>query len=950
MREKLEFKILAVVVVLLLIGVAGAGVMVMTIEKAGLYSMTGSSLEMTTSIIARDIERAMVEGRTDLARSMVDELKGEGGVKEAVLLDLRGRKGQDRTAPSYEAAAIKRIAGTKEPELVKQEKGLIIYRPLINADRCRTCHAGDPPVLGALRVSYSIEKQYKKAVGYIGIVLLVTVLASLCFSIILWAYVRRLVLFPIKKLEATALKLAEGDMSFDTGVKSNDEIGRFSRAVQDSLHSLGGILQRIRDVSLRVSHVAEDVERESKEVGEGTVLETEAINNISASLEEMNAAVSEIAEGTESLAASVEQTAASMEEMVTSIMQITGTTTDLSTAVESTSASIEQLSATIREVANNADELAVAAEETQGAITEIAASIKEVEQRAKESAVLSDKVKKDAITFGMTSVEKTIKGMQDIRSSVEKTAGCITKLGGRSEEIGKILNVIDEITDQTTMLALNAAILAAQAGEHGKGFSVVADEIKNLAERTSVSTQEIGELIQAVRHEVADAVEAMEGGLKSVESGFSVTQEAADALRKIIETTKSSSDMATAIEHSTTEQAQSARLVSGAMEKVLAMVGSIAKATTEQNRGIELIVKATERINAGTSHVRIATNEQSMNSRQISQALELVSDRSQQISKAINEQKIGSNQILDAIERIRELPKKNRDRAFRLNQMVRELLKDAELTVTEMEKFKFAADAGQGVTRMGIVPLESPADMFRRFTPLADYLGKRLGRRIELKVAVDFQSAVADIGQGVTPLCYMTPSTYIEAHSKYGVRVLVKAMREGKPFQHSVIVARSDSPIKSVEDIRGRSFAFGDRRSTSSHIVPRGMLLAAGIDVKDLQYYNYLGQHDDVANAVLGGDFEAGGIMESTAYRFRERGLKFIKISEDIPEFNICVAPEMDDELASALKEVLCALSDTTPEGASILRSIDAGYTGFVEAADEDYSGVRLLMMKIGMI
>jgi phosphate/phosphite/phosphonate ABC transporter binding protein len=950
MREKLEFKILAIVGVLLILGIAGAGVMVMTIEKAGLYSMTGSSLELTTAIIAKDIERTMLEGKTDVARSMVDELKGEGSVKEAALLDLRGANAPGKTLSASDAAAIKTITLTRKPELVKGEKTLTFYRPLINTDRCMTCHAADPPVLGALKVSYSIEAQYRKALGYIGIVLAVTILASLCFSIILWASVRRLVLSPIKSLKGAALKLAEGDLSFEAAVKSNDEIGTLSSAVRDSLLSIGGILQRIKDVSLRVSHVTEDVERESKKVGEGTVLETEAINNISASLEEMNAVVSEIAEGTEGLAASAEETAASMEEMVTSITQITGSTTDLSMAVESTSASIEQLSATIREVASNTDELAVAAEETQSAITEIAASIKEVEQRAKESAMLSEKVKKDAITFGMTSIEKTIAGMQDIQTSVEKTADCITKLGGRSEEIGKILNVIDEITDQTTMLALNAAILAAQAGEHGKGFSVVAEEIKSLAERTSVSTQEIGELIQAVRHEVGDAVEAMTGGLKSVEVGFAVTQEAADALRKIIETTKRSSDMAAAIEYSTTEQTQSARLVAEAMEKVLAMVGSIAKATTEQSRGIQLIMKATERISEVTSHVKIATNEQSLNSKQISQAVELVSDRSQQISRAINEQKIGSNQILGAVEKIRELPKENRERAFRLNQMVQELLKDAELTVMEMERFKFASDAGRSVLKMGIIPLESPAVMFRKFTPLADYLAGRLGRKIDLKVAVDFQSAVTDIGQGAAQFCYMTPSTYIEAHKKYGVRVLVKALREGKPFQHSVIVTRNDSPIQSVEDIRGRSFAFGDPHSTSSHIVPRGMLLAAGIDTKDLQYYNYLGHHDDVAKAVLNGDFDAGGIMESTAYRFREKGLRFIKFSEDIPEFNICAAPEMDEELAATLIETLCKLTDATPEGAAILQAINAGYTGFTTAADEDYAGVRLMMEKLGMI
>jgi phosphate/phosphite/phosphonate ABC transporter binding protein len=950
MREKLEYKILAIVGLLLVIGIAGAGLMVMTIEKESLYSMTGTNLESTSAIIAKDIERAMLEGRSDLANSMVEELKGQGGIEEATLLNFEGRKAFDKMSPADEAGIMTKIGRTKEGQLVKDVKKLTFYRPFINADRCKTCHAADPQVLGALKVSFSIEKEYSKAYRYIAIVILATVLASICFSLVLLTAIRRLVISPLKKLDAEAAKLSGGDMSFNAGVTSNDEIGRFGRAIGDSLHSIGGILHRIKDVTLRISHVTEDVERESREVGEGTVLETEAINNISSSLEEMNAVVSEIAEGTDGLAASAEQTAASMEEMVSSITQITSSTGDLSMAVESTSASIEQLSATIREVANNTNELAVAAEDTQSAITEIAASIKEVEERAKESAMLSEKVKKDAINFGMTSIEKTIKGMQDIQASVEKTADCITKLGGRSEEIGKILTVIDEITDQTTMLALNAAILAAQAGEHGKGFSVVADEIKSLADRTSDSTQEIAELIQSVRHEVNDAVVAMEGGLKAVKSGYAVTQEAADALRKIIETTKKSSDMAAAIEHSTTEQTQSARLVSEAMEKVLAMVGSIAKATTEQNRGIQLIMSATEKIGEVTSHVKLATSEQSANSRQISQAVELVSDKSQQISRAVNEQKTGSNQILNAIEKIRELPRENRDRAFRLNQLVQQLLKDAELTVTEMERFKLSADAGQDVLRMGIIPLESPAVMFRKFTPLAEYLAGKLARRIDLKVAVDFQGAISDIGQGVTQFCFMTPSTYIEAHKKYGVRVLVKAMREGKPFQHCVIVARNDSPIQSIEDIRGRSFAFGDSHSTSSHIVPRGMLHDAGIDIKDLQYYNYLGHHDDVAKAVLNGDFDAGGIMESTAYRFKDKGLKFIKFSADIPEFNICVSPQVDAVTEAALKDALCAVIDGTPEGTAILKSINAGYTGFIAADDGDYSNVRLMMSRMGMI
>jgi phosphate/phosphite/phosphonate ABC transporter binding protein len=950
MHEKLEMKILALVVLLLLIGIVAAGFMVLTIEKKSLYSITEASSESTANVIAKDVERTMLEGRADIVKSLLTELKGASGAEDISLWNFSGRPAFENNAAPVEAEVMKEIARTKAPKRMTGVTRITYYKPLENSARCRTCHENDPEILGAVKTSISIEKEYNNAKRLIMIVILATIFASFAFSFILWAMIRRTVITPVKALEGAAMKLSEGDMSFRVRVKGRDEIGRFTGAIRDSLLSISGILQRIKDASKRVTRVAGDVERESKKVAEGTMTETEAINNISSSIEELNAVISEIADGTDGLAASAEETAASMEEMVTSITQITASTQDMSTAVEATSASIEELSATIREVSANAGELATAAEDTQSAILQISTSVKEVEQRAKDSAMLSDKVKTEAVTFGMISIEKTIQGMQNIKASVEKTANYIRILGGRSEEIGKILNVIDEITDQTTMLALNAAILAAQAGEHGKGFSVVADEIKELAERTSASTQEIASLIQSVQQEVGDAVTAMGEGLTSVETGFKVTQEAADALRKIIESSKRSSEMAAAIEHSTTEQAKATNLVSSAMERVLSMVGQIAKATTEQNRGIQLIMDATEKIRDVSTHVRTATSEQSLNSKQISQAVELVSDKSQQISRAISEQKIGSNQIWNAIEKIKDLPRENRDRAFKLDQMVKELLKDAELTVIEMERFKFAEDSAAGLLRMGIVPLESPAVMFKKFTPLAEYLGKRLKKKIDLKVAVDFEGAVGDLGQGATQFCFMTPSTYIEARKKYGARVLVKALREGKPFQHSVIVAKSDGPINIVEDIKGHSFAFGDPHSTSSHIVPRAMLLAAGIDMKDLAYYNYLGHHDDVAKAILAGDFDAGGIMESTAQKFRDKGLKLIKFSDDIPEFNICVSKEVDAQSITELRNVLTGISDGTAEGSAILKSINESYTGFVEAADEDYDNVRTMMSKIGLI
>jgi len=950
MREKLELKIIITVLVMLLIGVALGGLMTMLIERSTLYSISEVNSDTTATIIKKDIEMTMVENRPDLTRKLIDTIRETRGIEEVHVINSEGREAFQKDSPSGESDAIKKIIATNKPIIRKDDKKFILYKPLENTSVCQGCHAEKGSILGAVKVIISIGEEYNKALRSVITVLVLTLLGALGFSFVLWLMLRKMVISPIKAIESAASKLSQGDLSFDVNIKSRDEIGRLSQSVKESLDSMGRILQRIRDVSVRISTVTDSIEKDSKKVVDGTQLEAEAISEISSSVEQLNAAISEVTGSTEELAASAEETASSVEEMSTAIIQVTNNTHDLSGAVDATSSSIEELSATIKEVAQNADNLSAATDETLSTIEEITSSVKEVEANAKESAKLSEKVTNDASTFGMASIDKTIDGMKNIKSSFERTNEFVKKLGGRSEEIGKILNVIDEITDQTTLLALNAAILAAQAGEHGKGFSVVADEIKDLAERTAFSTQEIGALIQSVRQEVKSTVQAMGDGLNSVEEGFKRSKEAGDALKKIVDSSKKSSEMAVSIERSTTEQAKATRLASEAMERIRNMTGLIAKATSEQARGIGLIMGATEKMRDISHHVKTATEEQATSSKHISQAVEVVSEKSQQISKAIYEQKIGSDQIWKSVEKIRDIPKENRDLAFRVNSSLRGLHKDADLINMEIKRFEFSKERAGSVLMFGVVPLESPADMFIKFSPLTEYLGKKLARKMELKVAVNFEEAIEEIGKNTTQLCYMTPSTYIEAHKKYGINVIAKALRGGKPYQHSVIIARADKGINSLEDLKDRTFAFGDFHSTSSHIVPRAMLFEAGIDLKDLHYYDFLGHHDDVARAVLKGEFDAGGIMEDTANKFKEQGLRFLKISEDIPEFNICVNKSLSKEDVAMLRKALTTLTDATPEGSLVLHSITKNYTGFVDAKDEDYDNVRLMMSKLGML
>jgi methyl-accepting chemotaxis protein len=520
--------------------------------------------------------------------------------------------------------------------------------------------------------------------------------AGLAFSF--WIVLRRLVILPVQSIEKAVRTLAEGDFSFKISGESDDELGRLTGILKKSVTSLGAMLFGIKNSSRQTTEVCESVSSEFRKISETTKLESEAISNIASSIEEMNSATAEISINTGGLAVSAENTVTSMEEMVSSISHVANNAQELSTAVDSTSISIEELSVTIKEVAQKAEELTAASEETLAAIEEISSSVKEVEMSAKDSAMLSEKVKNDASTLGMAAVEKTIDGMKNIKSSVERTANVIMKLGGRSDEIGKILNVIDDITDQTTLLALNAAILAAQAGEHGKGFSVVADEIKDLAERTSFSTQEISSLIQAVQKEVKDAINSMNEGLRSVEEGFKVARDAGDALGKIVESSKQSAEMSFSIERSTTEQAKAARLVTEAMEKVKNMVSQVAKATSEQSKGANLITKATEKVRDVANRVKLATEEQQMSARFISESMDQISEKSHQIAKAINEQRAGSNQIFISIEKIKDIPKNNIGVISDIDESLKSLFRNTDTINRQMEKLKIPEDAAGRVS------------------------------------------------------------------------------------------------------------------------------------------------------------------------------------------------------------------------------------------------------------
>src|SRR5262249_13598201 len=220
---------------------------------------------------------------------------------------------------------------------------------------------------------------------------------------------------------------------------------------------------------------------------------------------EMNASMHSIGDSLQTLSKLSQSTSVSVMQMAMSVNQVSGNTEELAQFVDDTASAIEAMAENVRQVAESTESLAEPAEKTARAMAAIDASTQRISEAGDEATLLSYEVARSA-DAGSELVAETAASVSKIKEAIDAATETINRLGRRSEQIGDATHVIDEIADRTHLLALNAGILAAQAGSQGRGFRIVADEIKELSERTAASTKQIDELIRTVRSEVAETI------------------------------------------------------------------------------------------------------------------------------------------------------------------------------------------------------------------------------------------------------------------------------------------------------------------------------------------------------------------------------------------------------------------------------------------------------------
>jgi len=375
----------------------------------------------------------------------------------------------------------------------------------------------------------------------------------------------------LKEMAAVSEAIAGGNLSVEVRPRSaNDTLANaFTRMVE----GLRGMVRNVRDAATQVATASSQVASSSDESARNSLQTSSAIDEVTSTMHEMSVNVQNMVKSTQTQASSVSETSASIDQMVTSIQRVADT----------------------------------------------AKVLLDISNRSREE-----------VHSGIGTMEKATDGLNRINTTISASGEIIDALGTRADNIGKIVEVIDDLAEQTNLLALNAAIEAARAGEHGLGFAVVADEVRKLAEKSAQSTKEISELIESIQKEARKAVDNMEKSTTIVNEGLNLGQELNAALRKI----------------------------SNVVTEVYKFAQEIGSATNEQSHGSAQIARATTRLNEITHEINSAVEEQASGAQAVVQAMERMRELVQASTSGSTELAASSDQmskmsrgLLDSMDR-----------------------------------------------------------------------------------------------------------------------------------------------------------------------------------------------------------------------------------------------------------------------------------------------------------
>ena len=429
---------------------------------------------------------------------------------------------------------------------------------------------------------------------------LASTLAALALGIVIAYRTARSITQPLAELIRVAQQIGEtGDLDHEIDIRRNDEIGQLGR-------TFGRMVTYLKEMAA----VSESIAGGNLSVEVKPRSASDTLGNAFARMTDgLRGLVRNVRDAASQVASASSQVAGASDESAKISLQT-------SSAIDEVTSTMHEMSVNVQNMVKSTQVQASSVSETSASIDQMVASIQRVADTAKVLLDISNRSREE-VHSGISTMEKATEGLNKINNTIGASGQIIGALGQRADDIGKIIEVIDDLAEQTNLLALNAAIEAARAGEHGLGFAVVADEVRKLAEKSAQSTKEISELIQSIQKEARKAVENMDQSTSIVNEGLSLGEDLNTALRKI----------------------------SNVVTEVYKFAQEIGAATNEQSHGSTQIARATTRLNEITHEINSAVEEQASGAHAVVKAMERMRELVQQTTSGSTELAASAEQM-----------------------------------------------------------------------------------------------------------------------------------------------------------------------------------------------------------------------------------------------------------------------------------------------------------------